>query len=713
MYNLVTTFKGKDVMKKYLTKENFSAFLFGLLSGASPLALGVYPFGAAVLTAWQGNILPFAAGALIPTLFLGEYPVITAVTVIYTAVIRLLFSSRPPLWWRSLLLSLAESALLGVAIFTGEQPSPARTVAAICVLAVPPAVSMSVFFRSKGGLAENIFILSAGIICLRGLGLINPFGFPLSVAAAVYLTAVISSKKGFPFSGAAGFVFGIAGGVQAIPAVGIFGLIHGLFVYDAPVFALILAYMISVTASAYILSFSGVLPIAVSAAAGALAYLPFCFIKPQVKKQTEDIYPDKGMASLAAGFSSLSGLFFTMSEQTLSPPRDAVYRDIKEKLDTLCTECGGCHLDKGRITEYLTDLCVDRREVLGEDMPSSLRKNCPYYQDIALIPREAVRETEAEANRIYGDFAARYKCFSNMLAASARKAEEEQAEDASLVPKVEKVLDDNGIYYEKVRVTGVRMRKVEIFGVRPDSIRISSGELSRIIARAVGRCLCPPEFVCCDEKTTAVFTTVAALRTEAVKLVTARDGESLCGDTVNMFENAENCFYSLVADGMGSGREANMVSRLASLYLEKIIGVGCDMNSAVMMLGDTLSGGQGETFTTVDLLEADRVLARAKIIKAGAPPSYLIRDGKQYVIKSKTPPLGIIKEVMPKQTTFSLRRGDIILMVSDGVDVSPSAIHKSFCAGKKDLRACAATLAQMSRDNGNCDDMSVCAVRFY
>ena len=155
-----------------------------------------------------------------------------------------------------------------------------------------------------------------------------------------------------------------------------------------------------------------------------------------------------------------------------------------------------------------------------------------------------------------------------------------------------------------------------------------------------------------------------------------------------------------------------MVSRLAALYLEKIIGAGGDMNSALMLLGDTLSSSPGETFTTVDILEADRVLARGKIVKAGAAPSFLLRGGKQYVIRSKTPPLGIIKEVTPKQTAFNLRKGDIILMASDGVDVSPSAIQKTFLSGK-DLRSAAAALTDLSRKNGFDDDMSVCAVRFY
>lgn len=700
-------------MKKYLNFEVLRSFLLGFLTGASPFALGTYPFGAAFLCGCEGNVYACALGAVVAAFLFGSYRLVTAVSVIYTAVIRLLFSRRKNTWWRTLLLSAAYSALLGVTLLSRGYFSVDKLVASICIILVPPAFSLITFFSSASRFFEGVYVLSLGLVLARAFSAYSLWGVPVSVAAAVFLTAFIGKEKGFPLSGAAGFLYGAAGGLSAIPVTGIFGLVHGLFAYDTPVFALVLAFMLSVTAGAYILSFDGILPIAAAVLAGTVLFLPFLRRKNTVSAaENTPVSNEKQLSSLAAGFSSLSGLFFTMSDTALSPPRDTVYRGVKEKLDSICCSCGGCSLDKGDIAAFLTTACCEGRRLIPGDLPVSLRKKCKFHRDIALVPEECINENVSDINQTYSDFAAQYKCFSNMLAASAKKAEEEQAEDDTLVPKVEKALEDNGVYFEKVRVTGVRMRKVEIFGVQPDSIRISSGEFSRLVARAVGRCLCPPEFVCCGEKVTAVFSTVPALRTESVKLVTARDGETLSGDTVSMFENGEHCFYSLVADGMGSGREANMVSRLASLYLEKIIGVGGDMNSALLLLGDTLSRSPGETFTTVDMLEADRVLARAKIVKSGAPPSFLLRGGKQYVIKSKTPPLGIIKEVTPQQTSFSLRRGDIILMVSDGVDISPSAISKAFSGGK-DLRACAAKLIDISRKRGSADDMSVCAVRFY
>ncbi len=699
-------------MTKSTVTRSLRPFLLGLLSGACPLYGGVYPFGTALLCGTDENIIPCFIGAFISACLFGSYRLVTASAVVYTAAIRLLFRKRKHTLLRCLLLSLAYSVLLAVTLVLRGGQAVDNLVLTLCAVLFPPFISVFVFCKDKNVFFDSVYILSLGLVLCRAFTPLSVYGVPVATAAAVLFTSIVSTKKGFPLSGAAGFIYGIAGGIYSIPVTGIYGLVHGLFCGDAPVFSLLLAFMLSVTAGAYILSFDIILPVAAAVLAGILLFIPFLVKKKPSSQKAVLSSSEPKLASLAAGFSSLSGLFFTMSDLYSSPLRDRVYPAVKDKLGGVCASCGGCGMDKEDIAAYLTSLCCEGKTVLPEELPFSLREKCPSYKEISLIPTECAAESFAKDKETFADFGNQYKCFSNMLAVSAKEAENELAEDDAAVPKVENALNENGVYFEKVRVTGVRMRKVEVFGVQPDSIRLSSGDFSRVIARAVGRCVCPPEFVLCGEKVTAVFNTVPALRTESVKLVTAKDGETLCGDTVSMFENGNGYFYSLVADGMGSGREANMVSRLASLYLEKIIGVGGDMNSALHLLGDTLSRSPGETFTTVDMLEADRVLARAKIVKAGAPPSFLLRGDKQYIIKSRTPPMGIIKEVVPEQTSFSLKKGDIVLMVSDGVDISPSAIAKAFSKGA-DLRVAATTLTEISRKNGSADDMSVCAVRFY
>ncbi len=689
--------------KKALIYGYLKDFALGLGISACPLGSNVYPLGVAALCGYTGNALPFGAGVILSALLLGGYRLTVALGGLYTCAIRLLFAKKAPSLTRTAILSVAFAALMFITLYFGGSRLVYDTVSALCICLLIPPTAICFAAKDKSPFFTGVYILLSGLLITRGAG-ITVWGYSLAPVAAVILTVAAGRKKGFPFSGVAGFVYGLGAGIHCLPVVGIFGLIHGLFVWDTPVFSVVLGFIVSVTAGGYILPSDTVMPIAVSVLAGCIASLFFSAKKPVLFPEQE-VAPPVGTAALAAGFSSLSGLFYTMSDTKILPPRDQTYTDIRRRLEQVCLDCGRCGMTQSEIAAFLT-------ESGGNELPYKIKQKCPYAQEIAAIPAQSGSEHTENIKNTFLTFGDEYRCFSNMLAAYARKAEEEKIPVPALVKRVECALEENGVYFEKVAVTGTRCVKTEIFGVRPDSIRLTAREFSHIVGKSVGRCVSPPEFVLLDEKTTAVFNTVPALRAESVKLISAKGGETVCGDSVAMFETGDNRFYSLVADGMGSGREANRVSRLACLYLEKIISVGGDMQSALLMLGDTLSRSPGETFTTIDLLEADRVLGTAKILKSGAPPSLLIRGTKQYIIKSETPPLGIIKEVSPKQTTFNLKRGDIILMVSDGVDTSPAAVSKAF-SHARDLRACAGKLMEYSENMGISDDMSVCAVRFY
>ena len=95
--------------------------------------------------------------------------------------------------------------------------------------------------------------------------------------------------------------------------------------------------------------------------------------------------------------------------------------------------------------------------------------------------------------------------------------------------------------------------------------------------------------------------------------------------------------------------------------------MGAQKGESIRLLNKLLIAKEGEIFAGVDLAEIDRVTATASITKAGAAPTLLIRDGTAHLIQSSTPPAGIIDEITAEQTKVRLKRGDHLLMFSDGV----------------------------------------------
>jgi stage II sporulation protein E len=157
------------------------------------------------------------------------------------------------------------------------------------------------------------------------------------------------------------------------------------------------------------------------------------------------------------------------------------------------------------------------------------------------------------------------------------------------------------------------------------------------------------------------------IKIDSGKFTSPYPGEKYSGDTAASFANGEGYAYTLVSDGMGSGREAALTSGISGVYLEKLLSAGCPMKSTLELLNTFICGGENECFTTLDLMEADLYTGRASFIKSGAAPSFLIRDGKVFRLHSKTVPIGIIRALDAEMMKRSLIAGDTVIMMSDGV----------------------------------------------
>lgn len=149
--------------------------------------------------------------------------------------------------------------------------------------------------------------------------------------------------------------------------------------------------------------------------------------------------------------------------------------------------------------------------------------------------------------------------------------------------------------------------------------------------------------------------------------------------------------------------------------LEKLLSVGAEKESALKLLNKALVEKQEEVFATVDLIEIDRVLSRATLIKVGAAPTVIIRNGRARLIESRTPPAGIMRNVIADKKHFTLERGDMIAMFSDGI-LQTGSENSLFADGElppmPSARALAAEILRRARESHQTsDDRSVCVLR--
>ncbi len=139
----------------------------------------------------------------------------------------------------------------------------------------------------------------------------------------------------------------------------------------------------------------------------------------------------------------------------------------------------------------------------------------------------------------------------------------------------------------------------------------------------------------------------------------------VCGDVIVSFESTGK-FYTLISDGMGSGREAALTSGVCATLLQRLIESGAGLETALKMLNNILRAGERECSATVDIVEIDRVTGEAKFVKSGAAPSFVLREGNIFRLQSKTVPIGILRALDAEMIRFNVLPGDRVIMVSDG-----------------------------------------------
>ncbi len=141
-------------------------------------------------------------------------------------------------------------------------------------------------------------------------------------------------------------------------------------------------------------------------------------------------------------------------------------------------------------------------------------------------------------------------------------------------------------------------------------------------------------------------------------------GEQLCGDHVDVVEQGEQSTVVVLADGLGSGVKASILSTLTSKIISTMMAEGLPLEECVATIAATLPvcsvrGVAYSTFTILHLLSNEV----AEIIQYDNPHVILIRDEHNYDYPKTEMHIGGKKIY---KSTIKLREGDVFVAMSDG-----------------------------------------------
>ena len=609
------------------------------------------------------------------------------------------------------------------------------------------------FERSRKGGVDyryELGLLALLGICAYGASPLKIYGVSVAVAGGMLVTLLISTRRSFSRGLVAAAVIGLAYSPTMTPIFLFCALSSGVFMKISPTLISAASIAASLGYAFYVRGIYALEGIVGGVIAGCLLFSVLARISVRSEKEGEKVREvskvrcrvleegeldsarlfdmNRRMAAMSEAFARLSDLF---EEMKLRFPRSAELKSIClqgfESSCAGCAEYGRCR-DGGGIaseSDRLTDALEHKSFVAREDFSGDIADRCGRLPDIIdeINYNFEVRSRHADEDGELFSGDRGYKALSGLL---GRGMEDESEEYLPKIPESSKlcrVLDRLDVGISGVVVYGKRQMKVYIKGESRRALEERSEEIASEISEALGvkidlsslsvrRCGRGDEgsLELCEAK---------RYRVSSVVRCASKGGESYCGDCFSAFENRDGRFFSIISDGMGSGREAAAMSELTIGFMKNMLTVGGMNREILQMLNSCLRGRSDssahECSATLDMLELDRVSGRAVFYKCGAAPTYIYRGGRLFKLRSRTMPLGILDKTDAKVLDLELDAGDVVVMMSDGVTGGEEDCPYLFDLLRQNIESAGASrvadlILKYARSHSD-DDVSVAVLR--
>ena len=151
-------------------------------------------------------------------------------------------------------------------------------------------------------------------------------------------------------------------------------------------------------------------------------------------------------------------------------------------------------------------------------------------------------------------------------------------------------------------------------------------------------------------------------------------GEELCGDHVEVVESGGNSQVMVLADGLGSGVKASILSTLTSRIISTMMASGMTLEACVAAVADALPMDSEKhvaycTFTIICIRDAQEM----EIIQFDSPPVLVLRGCDVYRLRWEK--MTVADKVITR-AVLPVREGDVLVAMSDGVpNASPVATY--------------------------------------
>lgn len=144
--------------------------------------------------------------------------------------------------------------------------------------------------------------------------------------------------------------------------------------------------------------------------------------------------------------------------------------------------------------------------------------------------------------------------------------------------------------------------------------------------------------------------------------------ENISGDSTLCSHIRKGEYLLALADGMGKGQRAAQESSLTLNTLHNLMRAGFEPELALRMINSLLlMKSTEEIFSTLDMGIVNLYTGQLNLYKIGAATTFIKRGDRVETVKASSLPLGMVEKISVDSIQVRLRRGDQIIIVSDGI----------------------------------------------
>lgn len=313
-----------------------------------------------------------------------------------------------------------------------------------------------------------------------------------------------------------------------------------------------------------------------------------------------------------------------------------------------------------------------------KDIPETLRKKCikpqklietvNYLYDIYRINYRWQVKME-DCRRMVSQ---QLEGISGVIESLAGEINLNMSFNENLEENIHVELDKHGVEVSQVMVLEKQGRRLEILIDKKScyGCRECTKKIIPVVSGITGKKFNKPGYICSIKNDKCMIKLVEAQKYNITTGVytASKDDSQVSGDNYTFMELKDNKYLIALSDGMGTGENAAMESTVTINLLEQLLEVGYDHELAVKTINSILMLKSPEdNFSTLDITLADLYTGEAKMIKIGASPTYIKRDSEVKEISAASLPVGIISQLDVQVKKMTLRDGDFVVMMTDGV----------------------------------------------